>query len=188
MKLEKILSQKRSVILKKWLDEIFKTYPAYSSRFLKKQKDRFANPIGYTLSNDIEILYDKLMLGKGLDKEKVVPALDRIIRIRAIQDFSASEALAFIFLLKNVIRGVLKKEIQERAFHEELIRFESKIDGLVLIAFDVFVKCREKIYEIKANHAKNQVSGLLRRAGMTCEIPDWEHYPGEENNNHNVSS
>ena len=188
MKLEKILSQKRSVILKEWLDKIIKTYPAYSSRFLKKQKDRFANPVGYTLSNDIEILFDELILGKGLDKERVVPALDRIIRIRAIQDFSASEAVAFIFLLKDVIRELLKEESQGKNFHKELISFESKIDGLILIAFDVFVKCREKIYEIKANQAKNQVSGLLRRAGLTCEIPEWEYYPGEKNSNDNMSS
>ena len=188
MKLEKILSQKRSVILKEWLDKIFQTYPAYSSRFLKKQKDRFANPIGYTLSNDIEILYDELILGKGLDPDKVIPALDRIIRIRAIQDFSASDAVAFIFLLKEAIRVVFKENITDGNLAGERIVFESKVDSMALIAFDVYVKCREKIYEIKANQAKNQVAGLLRRAGLTCEIPEWESHSGEDNNNHNVTS
>lgn len=187
MKLEKILSQKRPVILKEWLDKIFQTYPAYSSRFLKKQKDRFANPIGYTLSNDIEILYDELILGEELDPDKVVPALDRIIRIRAIQDFSASAAVAFIFLLKEAIRMVIKENRPDGDLAGELIAFESKVDSLALIAFDVYEKCRERIYEIKANHTKNQVSGLLRRAGLTCEIPEWESYPGEDNNNHNVT-
>jgi len=36
------------------------------------------------------------------------------------------------------------------------------------------MKCREKIYEISANHAKNQVSGLLRKSGLICEIPEWD--------------
>ena len=188
MKLEKILSQKRSVILKEWLDKIFQTYPAYSSRFLKKQKDRFANPVGYTLSNDIESLYDELILGKGLDSDKVTPALDRIIKIRAIQDFSASDAVAFIFFLKETIRDVLKKNIPNGDLIRELIDFEAKVDRLALIAFDVYVKCRERIYELKANHAKNQVSGLLRRSGLTCEIPEWESCPAEDNNHHNVTS
>ncbi|MBN2061579.1 MAG: RsbRD N-terminal domain-containing protein [Deltaproteobacteria bacterium] len=183
MKLEKVLSQKRSVILKEWLDKIFDTYPAYSSRFLKKQKDRFANPIGYTLSNDIEVLYDELRLERGLDTEKVAPALDRIIRMRAIQDFSASGAVAFIYLLKDVVRERLKKEMPVSDIVEDLISFESKVDNLMLIAFDILVKCRERIYEIKANHARNQVSGLLRRAGLTSEIPEWEQYPAEDNNN-----
>lgn len=188
MKLEKILSQKRSIIIKEWLDNIFQTYPADSSRFLKKQKDRFANPIGYTLFNDIEILYDELVSEKGLNAEKVHSALDRIIRIRAIQDFSASQAVAFVFFLKSVIRKELGEDILIRDMGEELMAFESKIDDLMLIAFDIFAQCREKIYEIKANHAKSHVSGLLRRAGLTCEIPEWKNYPAEDNDNHQRTS
>ena len=37
-------------------------------------------------------------------------ALDGIIRIRSIQDFTPSEAVGFIFDLKTVIRGVVDAE------------------------------------------------------------------------------
>ena len=49
---------------------------------------------------------------------------------------------------------------------------ESRIDDLALLAFDVYMNCREKLYEIKANEAKNQVSRLLKKAGMIVELPD----------------
>ena len=49
---------------------------------------------------------------------------------------------------------------------------ESRIDDLALLAFDIYMKCREKLYDIRANEAKNQVSRLLQRAGMLSEIPD----------------
>jgi hypothetical protein len=34
------------------------------------------------------------------------------------------------------------------------------------------MSCREKLYDIRANEAKNQVSRLLQQAGMISEIPD----------------
>jgi hypothetical protein len=44
---------------------------------------------------------------------------------------------------------------------------------LVLLAFDIYVTHKKKLYEIRANQAKNQVSKLLERAGLICEIPPW---------------
>ena len=179
MKLNKFLLQKKPLILNRWLDLIVETYPADTRRFLKKQKDRFANPVGTTISREIENLYEELL--QGIDPDRVSPILDRIIRIRAIQDFSPSQAISFIFLLKRVIREVLEKEVQENRLSDELMRFDSKVDDLALLAFDIFMSCREKIYKIKADQAKNQVSKLLERAGLISEIPKWEPGPKEGN-------
>jgi hypothetical protein len=188
MKLEKLLSQKRSAVLKGWLDNILETYPAYSNRFLKKQKDQFANPVRYTFAHELEKLFDELVRENRIDIEVITPVLDSIIRIRAVQDFSASQAVAFIFLLKGVIREELGEDIREDELEMELLSFESRIDDMTLIAFDVYMSCREEIYKIRANQANNHVSGLLRRAGLTCEIPEWDSYPDAENDNHQVTS
>ena len=51
--------------------------------------------------------------------------------------------------------------------------FETKIDELALLAFDIYMTHKKKLYEIRANQAKNQVSKLLKRAGLICEIPPW---------------
>jgi len=170
--LEKLLEKRRSAILGRWTQLILETYPINTQRFLKKQKDQFSNPVGYTISKEVKNLYEELL--QGIDSARVSPIIERIIRVRAIQDFSPSKAVAFIFLLKRVIREELEKEIQENQVFDEFLMLESSLDDLALLAFDIYMECREKIYEIRANEAKNQVSGLLRRAGLTYEIPEWE--------------
>ena len=172
MRLEKLLTQRRSAILDRWTQLILETYPVNTQRFLKKQKDQFSNPVGYTISKEVKNLYKELL--QGIDSARVSPIIERIIRVRAIQDFSPSKAVAFIFLLKRVIREELEKEIQENQVFDEFLMLASSLDDLALLAFDIYMECREKIYEIRANEAKNQVSGLLRRAGLIYEIPEWE--------------
>ena len=97
MKLEKLLSQKKSIILKRWWDTILETYPADAKRFLKKQNDRFSNPVGNTISEETENLYGELLDEQDIDPDRISPILDRIIRVRAIQDFSPSQAIAFFY-------------------------------------------------------------------------------------------
>ena len=179
MKLEKRLAQNKAQIVGRWLDLIFETYPADAQRFLRKQKDRFANPVGTTISKEIENLYDELI--EGLEPERVSSLLDRIIRIRAIQDFPPSQALAFVFYLKKAIKDEMQEEILEEGQSEDWSIIESRIDDLALLAFDIYMNCREKLYDIRANEAKNQVSRLLQRAGMISEIP--EKKPGVKNRN-----
>jgi hypothetical protein len=179
MKLEKLLSEKGPAILDKWLKLILESYPTDTQRFLKKQKDPFANPVRHTISKEIENTYKELL--KGVDRERVSPFLERIIKIRAVQDFSPSQAIAFVFLLKRVIREVLDKEIREHRLSADLLAFESQIDDLALVAFDVYMRCREKIYALSANEARNQVYRLLQKKGLLAEIPEWE--PGLKQGN-----
>ena len=179
MNLETILTQKGPTILSKWLELILETYPADAQRFLKKQKNRFANPVGTTIKSEAENIYQELL--RGMDPERLSLFLDGMIRIRAIQDFTPSQAISFIFLLKNIIREEVGKEVREQQLLDKLMIFESRFDEVALLAFDVYMKCREKIYEIRANETKNQVSRLLLKAGLTCEIPGWSREPKENN-------
>jgi hypothetical protein len=176
MNLKNLLSKKKKSILKRWFDLILETYPPETSLFLKGQKDRFTNPVGATIYQGIEDIFDELI--QEMDSEKISTFLDNIIRIRAVQDFTASQAIAFIFLLKNVIREKLEKEIKEKGISEELLRFESGIDDLALLSFDIYMKCREQIYELKANEVRTWTCNLLKRAKVIYEIEDQELTPG----------
>jgi hypothetical protein len=167
--LESLLLQRSSSVLDKWFDAVLGTYPPDTKRFLKKQKDRFANPVGTTLFKEMENLYQELL--RGLDREKSFAILDRIIRIRAVQDFPPSEAVGFLFSLKAIIRSELESEIRKNDLNEELFRLDERIDDLVLLAFDIYMQCKEKIFEIRVSEAKNHVSRLLRKAELICEIP-----------------
>jgi hypothetical protein len=165
MQIATLLSQKKAAILGRWLAMIYESYPPETAIFLRKEKNRFDNPAGYRISEGLEGLYGALL--QEMEREQVLNCLDEIIRIRALQNFSPSQALAFIFLLKIVIREELAAEILKENLAAELLDLESRIDGLALLGFDVYTKRREKIYEIKADEAKRRISGLMRKTGLT---------------------
>lgn len=173
MRLENLLKRKKAHLISKWFEELIGTYPPDTSGFLKRQGDAFANPVGQTSLKGLETLLDILL--KNGDHDMVVSCLDPVIRIRAVQTiFSPSQAVGFIFSLKKIIRTELKKELGDIEFLKELYEFELKIDRIGLIAFDIFMVCREKIYDIKANEEKNKIYKAFSRAGLVAEIPEKE--------------
>jgi len=170
MSLNNLLEQNKGTIVKKWVASTIDTYPADTSKFMKRQKDPFANPVGNTLSVNLGPLFDGLL--NGMDYKTIISHLDPILKVRAVQPIlSTSQSTGFIFLLKKVIRESLKKELSDKDILKELLSFESKIDELTLIAFDVYLKCREKVYEIKANEERNRTFRAFERAGLLTEIP-----------------
>jgi len=160
MRLENILVQKKSAILDRCFRLVMDTYPSDTSKFLKQEKDQFINPVGHAISEGIEALYSELI--KEMNSDKLHTSLNNIIRIRSVQDFSPSQAIAFIYLLKRAIREELEFEIRQQEILEELLTFESKIDEIVLFAFDIYMRCREKIYELRINEVKAEREKALR--------------------------
>jgi hypothetical protein len=140
---------------------ILESYPEDTSKFLRKEKDPFANPVRNTILQGIEGVYDEI-LKDDESPEALNDFLDKVIRIRSVQDFSPSQALAFVFSLKTVIREVLGKEIRENHLHDQLLLLESRVDALALRAFDVYVGCREEIYELRAGEMKRQRDAAFR--------------------------
>jgi hypothetical protein len=168
MRLNSLLTDKKASILEKWFNVIIESYPPDTASFLKTQSNRFANPIGSTISKGIEDIFDELLRGLNLPQaeEKTSQFLDDIVRIRAVQDFTPSQALSFIFPLKRIIREELAAEIAGNRLLDEILALESEIDGLALSSFDIYMKCREKIYDIKANEVKRSTFRLLQMANL----------------------
>ncbi|MDH3258858.1 MAG: RsbRD N-terminal domain-containing protein [Deltaproteobacteria bacterium] len=161
MKINHLLRENRQKIVKTWFDLILETYPAQTATFLKTQNNPFHNPVGHTIFEGIEGLFEELLQGRGPDRAAV--CLDNIIRIRALQELTPSRAISFIFLLKKVIRETLAHDIRKHHLFEELMTLESSIDDLAALSFDIFMKCREKLYELKAKEARNLTIRLLQR-------------------------
>ncbi len=175
MSLEQILEKRKSTILARWFDLILETYPPDTRQFLKKNKNRFSNPVSHEISRGIEGVFAEILSGGSSDE--VSPFLDKVIRIRAVQDSSPSQALGFIFELKKLVREELADIIDERHFSEDLSKFERKVDELGLLSLDLYMKCREKLYELRVNEVKNRVGRLIERANMICGIPEKEGDP-----------
>lgn len=170
MSIENLLLKKRSAILEKWFNLILESYPPESSKFFNKEMDRFSNPVAHQITQGIAGIYDAISEGK--DPGEIRPFLDEIIRIRAVQELSPSEAVSFFTLLKGVVREELKSERAKEPMPGDLLRFESKLDDLTFMSFDVYMKCREKLFELKVNDVKNRVSGLLRMSGLATELEE----------------
>ncbi|GEA16048.1 hypothetical protein E308F_22920 [Moorella sp. E308F] len=162
-----ILTQRKSAILQKWYQRILNSYPAETARFLREEQDPFANPVGTTIYHGLEGLYEEILA--KMDAGKVRDYLDSIIRIRAVQDFSPSQAVAFIFQLKHVLKEELAGEIQEKGLSLEGL--EARLEELALLAFDIYMQCREQLWEIKVEEIKNRTTRLLQRANLNINLP-----------------
>jgi hypothetical protein len=164
MTLVDLLSKKKSEILERWRDVVFDNYAPETARFLKSQKDRFANPIAYQLTRGLTGILDGFLLEAETDQ--ILAQLDEVIRLKALQEATPSRAMAFIFVLKSVIREELAQELLDPARAAELVELESRIDGLALLGFDVYMQRREKLCDVKVAEIKRGVSALLRRLGL----------------------
>ncbi len=165
MGIEHHLRKHKEEISQKWFDLLTCTYPLESVRLLKNESNQFANPVGHTFKAAIAEILDEF-LGESR-AEALGPLLDKIIRVRAVQSFSPSAALAFIFGLKAIAEGVLEEELAEGAAGmNDLREFERKVEGLGLLAFDVYTSCREDLFNGKINEIKNNTRRLLERAQL----------------------
>ncbi len=175
MDLKSLLIQKKSTILNKWFETILDSYAAETAKFLRDKSKRFTNPVGSTIYKGIENLLDEI-IDDNSDSDRLSLFLDNIIRIRAIQDFSASQAVAFMFSVKDIIRQEVETsyasdQVLPKRILDELRDLDAKIDSLTLMSFDIYMQCREKLYEIKANEARNMTYRLLQQARLITESP-----------------
>ncbi|MDH3800155.1 MAG: RsbRD N-terminal domain-containing protein, partial [Desulfobacterales bacterium] len=127
-RLKGLIEKKKNEIIKKWFEATIQTYAPDTAQFYKGQKDQFANPVGNITAKGVEFLLDQLL--NDFEPDAVKTYLDPIIRIRAAQDFTPSQATAFILLLKKVLRDCLSDKFQDAALVLELLAFESRIDQL----------------------------------------------------------
>jgi hypothetical protein len=167
MNFKDILRQKKHAILERWFRLILDSYPPDASRLFENLNDPFGNPVGCAISSGIEELFDVVM-GAG-EIERAVPALDRIIRIRAVQDFSRARAVEFVVRLKDAIRDELAREIRDGKAANELSKLESRIDEMALLASVVYGKCREQIDEIRAKELRRKMFTPIDRTGPMLE-------------------
>jgi hypothetical protein len=172
MSLEDVILENRSTIINKWFNHIIEGYPADAAQFIRRQSDAFANPIGSSIRDGAEWIVDGLARDAAsgrLDEEKMRPLLDRIIRIRALQDYSPSQSLRFIPALKGIIRDVTGRDVRRKGLEKELASVEAMIDELLFLGFDVYSACRDRLGEIKLKDEQRRIHLLLRRAKIICE-------------------
>ena len=132
-----------AAIVERWVDRTLKSYPSEMHSFLGGEQDPFRNPVGNTLRENLAVLVHELL--GTMDKQKIAGALDELVRMRAVQNFTPAEALRFVFDLRPLISegaGAVSVPLQ------------SRIDELALMAFDQYMSCRERIFELRINELR----------------------------------
>ena len=160
-----LIEKHKITIIDKWIQSLRDSYPGETAKFLKEQKDPFANPVGNTISTGLTGLFELLL--KEAEPNSIKSILDPVLRIRAIQSFTPSQATDFLFSLKPIIKEVIGNEFfQNRKNIDEWFTFEIKIDRLIQTGFDIYMECITKLYELKATEMKKRTFSAFERAGL----------------------
>ncbi len=136
--------------------------------------------MGVTLSEGMEALYEGLL--QGVEADQLSSPLGKILQIRSVQDFSPSQAVVIVSLLKKALQEEMKgNKIEMNGMIEEWFDLESRIDQLSLMAFDIYTTYRERIHEIRLKEVKEQrdrAFQLLERTNSNRKYRDPETNSG----------
>jgi len=157
--LDRVLVDHRDKILERWIAIVIDAYPEETAKFLRSKADPFANPVGARIRESLAELLDGLF--EGVEPSELTPALDRVIRVRAVQEYSPSASLGFVFALKELARDVIGETGVEGA--RSLAVLDARIERLGMHAFDVYMTCREQMWAIRAREIRNQSVGIMER-------------------------
>jgi hypothetical protein len=130
-----------AAILEQWLARALGVYGEKVAPLAVAERDPFRNPVGHTLRTHLSRLLHELL--GGMDPAVIDASMEQIIAVRAIQDLSVAQALGFVYEL----RSILRRELPERDAAET----DARIDQLSLAAFAQFLKCRERLAELRLN-------------------------------------
>jgi len=164
MRVASLLRERQTALHQRWLERVVESYAGDAARFFRREKNPFANPVGVTLKVETEALIAGFLDEAGADV--LAPPLERLLKVRAVQDFSPAEMLGFIFLLKPVMRETLEDEWGTPEIVDEYLALCERVDAIGLLAFDVLSAIRERIHEIRVGEVKRRVSSILRRSPL----------------------
>jgi hypothetical protein len=143
--LGELVAEHRGAVLADWLERIVRTYPPETARFLRETGDPFGNPVGAALREELGTLLDGVL--GWADDARLQSALDRIVRVRAVQEMAPSAAVGFVLELKPILEQLLRDRGVEG--RDEPASLHRQVDRVVLAAFDVYSSCREQVFEIR---------------------------------------
>lgn len=161
MALRDLIGKRKNAICERCVRLVCETYGAETASILKTERDLFTNPVGAAIRSAVEALVG--VLTGEITMPEMQTSLDPIVRVRAVQDLLPSEAVAFVFLLKQAVREELSSELRQNGYTAaELEGVDRQIDQMALVTFDLYAACRERIGEIRVKEARAAAERLTR--------------------------
>lgn len=173
MTLQDIFREHRDTLIAEWTEAMLGTYPFETVGFLRSRKDQFSNPVGHITSAAAEAMYDAIA-GEDVDLNVITTALEDLVKVRAIQQFSPEQALGVLCIVKPLLRKKLMPQVREHGLFDAWLDAESRIDSLLLMGFGFHAACREKLHMMKVDEYKNRYAQVIRRAERIVDNPAGE--------------
>jgi len=83
-----------------------------------------------------------------------------------VQGFVPSVALSFLPALKEIVRRQLEKVGSAEQADAMLHDWNTRVDRLTMLGFDLYMNCRELLWKQKANQLYSRTHKLLERANL----------------------
>jgi len=160
-----VLRERRDAVLERWIELIRAEDGRAGASLPARGSDPFHDPVGDALRRGTASILETL-LGEG-GPAGAREGIDRIVRVRSVQALTAPRALSFVFLLRRALRDVAGGA-GDAAEWEPL---DARLDALALEAFEIYVDCRERVFEIRAREAARANAVLIRRARLAGDEP-----------------
>ncbi len=177
---EQILAEIQEATIAAWVERVLDTY--IEPHALKSQKNNIANPVGTTIADGLRSLY--VGLRKGEPVADLVPAIDGIVRIRAVQDFTPAQAVGFLFELKTLIRRSLAKRRDLAVSASVLEQIDAWVDEAALTGFNVYMSCREQLFKVRLKEFERRTHLITDRAKCPSAMLRKVDEESSENNCH----
>ncbi len=138
----------REAVLDTWFARAIEVYPAETLRFLATEQDRFRNPVGTALRENLALLLGELM--DGIDPFATRQALGAVMRIRAVQGLTPSQAVGFVLALRQILGGMGQGGVP--------CDIDARIDQMALMAFEEYLYCRERVFEVRVSESRRAMA------------------------------
>ncbi len=149
---KKFLQEHKRAILEAWFQSLINIYPAERRDFLRRKEETFTNAIGSSIYEALAKLLGEIIEDKNLGR--IEDSLRELIHLRAVEDFSPGQAISFLPTLRQIIKEELRSANLINAYQKEYDHLVNLIDELTMRAFDIYMGCREKIFNLKVKELK----------------------------------
>ena len=154
----------RAAILEQWLAAAVGVYGDKVAPLVLTERDPFRNPVGHALRRHLGLLLSELL--GDMDAAAIDASMEQIIAVRAVQELSVEQAVGFV----HPLRGILHRELPT----SDAAGLDERIDRLVLAAFAQFLRCRERLAELRLNEQLRALGPMpyrLRARPAAAQLP-----------------
>lgn len=138
-----LLEKHRAAVTARWRRLMAGDAAAWNGDFIAGPVDEFGNPAGAIISRAATAIFDMLTTAPG--GEESYGAIDELMRLRAVQDLPAREALGFLSRLESEYLETLEAQGCGDLSSEERAYLASKLDEMVHEFRARYARCRERI-------------------------------------------